>query len=314
MAAMAAANANAMAATNLVSKQLSKTRMCSLYNRGVCRDNQCRFAHSSTELRTVPNLKKTSMCRAFLQGQCNATDCKYAHGESELRMTDGAFKTQLCNYFQHGSGCKKGDTCRHAHGTEELRLPNSSKDITSPVSNQMTEGVMRGYAPNRSSGPKAPSSYSSSSYSPSSYSSYSPAHSASSSKSTSSGTSQPSDSPAKQSTSSFSTPASPAKHSVTKSPGNQSHSQGIQPLRLGFETPEPMDTASKFLRGSPMKVKMLDPPSVSLFASLDSLDSAELPYHCHNDNTSPLSLSSLLSLEAAAMTPTRRPTPTTWLL
>lgn len=105
---------------HLVVAQLSKTKMCIKYSKGSCKDSECRFAHSSEELREQPDLAKTAICRAFARGKCSNVDCKYAHGEAELRGSPTVYKTQLCNFFERGH-CKKGDTCRHAHGKAELR-------------------------------------------------------------------------------------------------------------------------------------------------------------------------------------------------
>jgi len=108
------------APNHLVIAQLSKTRMCIKFSKGACKDSECRFAHSSEELRVQPDLSKTAICRAFARGKCSDTDCKYAHGETELRGSPTVYKTQLCNFHARGH-CKKGDKCRHAHGRKELR-------------------------------------------------------------------------------------------------------------------------------------------------------------------------------------------------
>merc|ERR1740123_2345007 len=105
---------------HLVTVQLCKTKMCTLFQRGSCNDPQCHFAHSRTELRSSPDLSKTAICRAFTRGQCRDSWCKFAHGEHELRVTPSVYKTQLCNFHERGH-CKKGDRCRHAHGKAELR-------------------------------------------------------------------------------------------------------------------------------------------------------------------------------------------------
>jgi hypothetical protein len=104
----------------LVAAQLNKTKMCAMFARGHCRDIQCRFAHSPTELRNAPDLHKTAICRLYAKGLCNDKKCNFAHGEEELRVTPTVYKTQLCNFHQRGH-CKKGNRCRHAHGNQELR-------------------------------------------------------------------------------------------------------------------------------------------------------------------------------------------------
>lgn len=105
----------------IVTAQLSKTKMCIKFTNGLCKESECRFAHSPEELRELPNLSKTAMCRAFARGSCFDTECKYAHGEEELRVSPNIYKTQLCNFFAKGH-CRKGDSCRHAHGRKELRI------------------------------------------------------------------------------------------------------------------------------------------------------------------------------------------------
>jgi len=105
---------------HLVVKQLSRTKMCAMFSRGTCVEDNCRFAHSAQELRSAPDLSKTAMCRLYALGKCKDEKCKFAHGEEELRVTPSVYKTQLCNFFERGH-CKKGDKCRHAHGKEQLR-------------------------------------------------------------------------------------------------------------------------------------------------------------------------------------------------
>lgn len=105
----------------IVIAQLNKTKMCIKFTKGLCKESECRFAHSSEELREQPDLFKTAMCRAFARGSCSDAECKYAHGEEELRVSSTVYKTQLCNFFAKGH-CKKGDNCRHAHGRKELRI------------------------------------------------------------------------------------------------------------------------------------------------------------------------------------------------
>jgi len=105
---------------SLVVQQLTKTKMCNMFARGVCDDSSCRFAHAREELRKAPDLTKTAICRAFQRGQCRNSECKFAHGEQELRCSPNVYKTQICHYFERGS-CIKGNQCRHAHGSAELR-------------------------------------------------------------------------------------------------------------------------------------------------------------------------------------------------
>lgn len=129
---------------HIVAAQLCKTKMCAMFARGSCNDAACRFAHSSKELREVPNLTKTAMCRAFARGQCRDANCKFAHGVQELRVTPSVYKTQLCNFFERGH-CKKGAACRHAHGVSELRsCAPSKKEESEKKAEQVAESVGTG--------------------------------------------------------------------------------------------------------------------------------------------------------------------------
>lgn len=112
--------ADKKAKDNAVTQQLTKTKMCAFFERGKCASLNCRYAHSSDELRTAPNLQKTKLCRSFLQGGCNDENCPFAHGDCDLRVTEGIYKTQICNFYERGY-CKKGDRCNHAHGSVDLR-------------------------------------------------------------------------------------------------------------------------------------------------------------------------------------------------
>mmetsp|Transcript_157 Transcript_157/g.424 ORF Transcript_157/g.424 Transcript_157/m.424 type:complete len:449 (+) Transcript_157:101-1447(+) len=62
---------------------LLKTKICTLWEQGVCRRRNCRFAHGEHELRKQPSFELTVMCR--LQGSCTDPDCRYAHSVEELR-------------------------------------------------------------------------------------------------------------------------------------------------------------------------------------------------------------------------------------
>lgn len=55
-----------------------------------------------------------------LQGRCDEEDCHYAHTSSELRHTDNLYKTSLCIQFAKGE-CQNGEFCRYAHGVVDLR-------------------------------------------------------------------------------------------------------------------------------------------------------------------------------------------------
>jgi len=106
--------------------QFMKTKMCPHVRAGGCRRGSvCCFAHSASELRSLPNLQKTRLCEMWQkQGSCpNGPNCPFAHGEKELKFTSAYFKTDLCKYWKSGF-CGAGDECRHAHGIPELRPRN----------------------------------------------------------------------------------------------------------------------------------------------------------------------------------------------
>lgn len=117
----------------VVVNQLSKTKLCNRFARGVCFKDDCPFAHSKDELRARPDLSMTKMCKQ--RKACTNRSCTFAHSEDELRTTNNVYKTQLCNFYQRGF-CKKGSACRHAHGEDDLRgatkkdTPGASGDKT----------------------------------------------------------------------------------------------------------------------------------------------------------------------------------------
>lgn len=123
---------------NSVTAQLTKTKMCAFFSRGRCASTNCRYAHSSDELRKLPNLQKTKLCKAFLQGNCSDQNCQFAHGEEDLRVTEGIYKTQICNFYERGY-CKKGDRCNHAHGIQDLRPSTSANKGSVPKSQASLE-------------------------------------------------------------------------------------------------------------------------------------------------------------------------------
>ncbi|CEM09989.1 unnamed protein product [Vitrella brassicaformis CCMP3155] len=104
--------------------QYYKTKLCPYIKSGGChRGDSCFYAHSASELRSMPNLTKTRLCKEFLMGRCPlpAEECKFAHGESDLRGTDDYFKTGICKFWKEGRCPLAADQCRHAHGEHELR-------------------------------------------------------------------------------------------------------------------------------------------------------------------------------------------------
>ncbi|CBZ54231.1 putative zinc finger (CCCH type) protein [Neospora caninum Liverpool] len=82
---------------------------------------QCRYAHSATELRPPPQLDKTMICASVKAGKvCSrGAACTFAHWRGELRQTINHYKTNMCRNWQLGR-CSKPNTCNHAHGEEEL--------------------------------------------------------------------------------------------------------------------------------------------------------------------------------------------------
>mmetsp|Transcript_104933 Transcript_104933/g.326183 ORF Transcript_104933/g.326183 Transcript_104933/m.326183 type:complete len:325 (+) Transcript_104933:51-1025(+) len=81
---MSAPMAAAQPSRNL---QFSKTKMCRFELLGMCaKGTQCPFAHSTGELRPLPDLRCTKLCRELLQsGACSNRNCSYAHSREELR-------------------------------------------------------------------------------------------------------------------------------------------------------------------------------------------------------------------------------------
>jgi hypothetical protein len=68
----------------------------------------------------MPDLNKTRICAKFEAGNCFEENCRFAHSSDELRSTDFYFKTSLCTWYTAGK-CRNGQQCRFAHGEEELR-------------------------------------------------------------------------------------------------------------------------------------------------------------------------------------------------
>eukprot|EP01053_Blabericola_migrator_P013457 Blabericola_migrator_1__13456@NODE_96_length_14432_cov_203_974173_g86_i0_p3_GENE_NODE_96_length_14432_cov_203_974173_g86_i0NODE_96_length_14432_cov_203_974173_g86_i0_p3_ORF_typecomplete_len479_score86_22zfCCCH/PF00642_24/0_014zfCCCH/PF00642_24/1_5zfCCCH/PF00642_24/3e07zfCCCH_3/PF15663_5/4_3e06zfCCCH_3/PF15663_5/0_00097zfCCCH_4/PF18044_1/0_00091zfCCCH_4/PF18044_1/2_6e03zfCCCH_4/PF18044_1/0_00013zf_CCCH_4/PF18345_1/0_011zf_CCCH_4/PF18345_1/18zf_CCCH_4/PF18345_1/0_00089Torus/PF16131_5/1_1e04Torus/P len=104
--------------------------------------DHCRFAHSTSELRPLPDLRKTKLCSSYTKKvPCKNTKCPFAHSPKELRTSSSIFyKVTLCNFYKNGK-CWNGSNCRFAHGNEELRnatnaLANASNNATSQESDQ----------------------------------------------------------------------------------------------------------------------------------------------------------------------------------
>jgi len=104
-----------------VQEGFHKTRMCRAFQEGRCALGEaCRFAHSQTQLVSMPDLTKTKLCLNFFRKKCQDPNCKFAHGHDELRSTQGLYKTGLCRGWAAGN-CRFGACCRFAHGAEELQ-------------------------------------------------------------------------------------------------------------------------------------------------------------------------------------------------
>ncbi|CEM39344.1 unnamed protein product [Vitrella brassicaformis CCMP3155] len=103
-------------------QRMIKTKMCNMYINGRCaKGDNCNYAHSRSEMRSLPDLSKTTMCKAFREsGSCTDRNCRFAHHESELRSTPELYKTQICQKWKKGS-CSLGDRCRFAHGFKDVK-------------------------------------------------------------------------------------------------------------------------------------------------------------------------------------------------
>ncbi|UKK02340.1 hypothetical protein MACK_001697 [Theileria orientalis] len=77
-----------------------------------------------------PNLgfKKTSLCKYWQRGICANDECNFAHGKKELRSTIGVWRTTICHHWKTGV-CRVGSDCRHAHGEEELQPKNIPANV-----------------------------------------------------------------------------------------------------------------------------------------------------------------------------------------
>jgi len=101
-------------------KDLQKTRLCVYNLEGKCGyGSNCSFAHSSNEIRGVPNLAKTQLCTKFAEGKCSDENCTYAHGQEDLRDSPN-FKKKICKWNQKGQ-CRNGAKCGFAHSSLEVR-------------------------------------------------------------------------------------------------------------------------------------------------------------------------------------------------
>jgi len=118
--------------------QFRKTQLCRFNAVGQCnRGQNCSFAHSPGELKTVPDLTKTSLCLAWQKGRCPlaAADCHFAHGSEELRLTP-AFNNAK---FSQRTRTAKEDS-HHSQDVDLLDFTNLAEDVLS----DSTEGSMHG--------------------------------------------------------------------------------------------------------------------------------------------------------------------------
>lgn len=103
---------------------------------------KCREAYPPNHRPKVrSDLTKTRLCENYIKGICRETNCKWAHGRHELRFTDDFYKTSLCKYWLN-SVCYAGPLCRHAHGDAELRARKTP--LHTPVKQTIHPGVSDG--------------------------------------------------------------------------------------------------------------------------------------------------------------------------
>jgi hypothetical protein len=123
----------------MMMEQLSKTKMCKFYQRGLCtKGTQCPFAHDAKELQPLPDLSRSKFCMVLRKtGRCDNPKCSYAHKEAELQTSGTFYKTKVCKYWQSGGKCPLGQACSFAHSQIELRSelrPAGSRDETESTS------------------------------------------------------------------------------------------------------------------------------------------------------------------------------------
>merc|ERR1719410_1400029 len=99
-------NQDGQSQRSVLSTQMQKTKLCDFHKEGRCKYGAaCVFAHSSEELKDMPDLRKTRICKAFTQGNCTNLDCKFAHGAEELRISELSYREQQsANGKTPGSG------------------------------------------------------------------------------------------------------------------------------------------------------------------------------------------------------------------
>ncbi|CRH00774.1 zinc finger protein, putative [Plasmodium relictum] len=103
-----------------------KTKLCPLHMENRCKEgNNCDYAHSIEDLRSIPDLKRTKLCYKLLKGEkCFNKKCNYAHNQDELKSAQNlfAYKSSMCKFVANNA-CLNGSTCRFAHSIDELRIP-----------------------------------------------------------------------------------------------------------------------------------------------------------------------------------------------
>ncbi|KAI4837139.1 zinc finger protein [Plasmodium brasilianum] len=103
-----------------------KTKLCPLHMENRCKEgDNCDYAHSIEDLRSIPDLKRTKLCYKLLKGEkCFNKKCNYAHNQDELKSAQNlfAYKSSMCKFVANKT-CLNGSTCRFAHTIDELRVP-----------------------------------------------------------------------------------------------------------------------------------------------------------------------------------------------
>jgi len=125
--------------------QLRKTQLCRFNAVGQCNYGQnCFFAHSPGELKTLPDMTKTTLCFAWQKGQCllAAADCHFAHGSEELRVTPSFNNAKLS---QRTRAAKRDS--HHSQTMNRLDFTKLAEDVLS----DSTEDCMRSVSMSRES-------------------------------------------------------------------------------------------------------------------------------------------------------------------
>lgn len=105
-----------------MNSQFAKTKMCKFELIGCClKGTSCQFAHSESEMQSLPDLSKTKLCPAFIKnGVCDVPGCTFAHDKVEIRATHAFHKTKMCRFFPSGR-CERGSSCTFAHAADEIK-------------------------------------------------------------------------------------------------------------------------------------------------------------------------------------------------